>query len=51
MDDWDLLIPVLIMAIVGAAIVLASAIFIRAVVQWVNRRDDPRRARRPADAP
>jgi hypothetical protein len=51
MYDWDLFIPVLIMAIVGTAIVLAPAVFIRAVVRWFNHRDDPRHARRPADAP
>ena len=36
------------MALVGT---LAGPHFIRSIVQWINRRDDPRHAKRPPDAP
>jgi hypothetical protein len=50
MFDLDAIFPVVVIAVILTPFVLAPAVFIRAVVRWVNGRDDPRHARRPPDA-
>ncbi len=49
--DWDLYILVPIMAILMTPFIVAPAVLIRALVRWVNRRDDPRHQKRPLDPP
>jgi hypothetical protein len=51
MFDLDTIFPVALISILLTPFVLAPAVFIRAVVRWVNRRDDPRCVKPPSDPP
>jgi hypothetical protein len=50
MFDLDAISLVVVISAILTPLILAPALFVRAVVRWVNRRDDPRHARRPPDA-
>jgi hypothetical protein len=49
MYDLDAIFPVVVISIILTPFVLAPALFVRALIRWVNLRDDPRTAKRPSD--
>lgn len=50
-DDWHVYTIVLIGSVIGTAIIVSPMVVIRLVIRWINRRDDPRHMKRPADPP
>jgi hypothetical protein len=51
MADPDAIVAAVILALIGTAILITPYAAVRLFIRWLNRRDDPRTAKRPVDPP
>jgi len=51
MGDPDSFLAATILALIGTAILITPYAAVRVFIRWLNHRDDPRTAKRPADPP